>query len=250
MTEAQEKARYTKTLNIMKEMEKELEVLASTIKEIEKTTSSVALQVAKFEGKSQIIEKEVELESVFHGRTTTRELARRALVQSTAEANWKSLEEHPTILNIYQSIKDRRNEQEQRIEQILNRFESALTTSEMVACIKDTPIIREINNELSNLWNRVEGNTTSQSNDRSHANKQDLKIRDKIADIQTAMDALEFIQSETILTMDSALMFEIGAWARSGYSAVADGLREILKKPKEEPKEDGKVQDTLQKSEG
>jgi len=238
LTEAQEKARYAKTLDIMKEMEKELEVLAITIKEIEKSTSSVALKVANFEGKSQIIEKEVELESVFHGRTTTRELARRALVQSTAEANWKSLEEHPTILNIYQAIKDRRNEQEQRIEEILVRFEGIPTANEFLETLTGSEVITEICSDIVDIGTQLSLINTTQDNDRTHANQHDMKQRDKMATMETAINLIDFLQSETIISYDGAFIFLMGALAEMGKGQVEEGLRFMLKKPKEEPKDE------------
>lgn len=222
----------------IKQVLDEFEVQANTITELDKQVSNLSLQVAKYEGRAQVLDKEVESDSYFHSRTTTRELARRALAQSTVEANWEGLEKHPTILNLYQAIKDRRNEQEQRIELVLQRFEGQPTGNEFITWLEKSTALGDIKNEISNLWSRVEQNTTSQGNDRSQANKQDLKQRDKMSDLETAIDALEFLGSEREITYGSVFMFLIGVFAEMGKGQVEEGLRFMLKKPKEKPEKD------------
>ena len=234
------------------DMKKEFEVQQTSIDVLSKEVRRLALQVAKYEGKSQLIAKEVELDSHFHSRTTTRELARQAIIQSTAEANWLGLEKHPVVMNLYKAIKDRRNEQEQRIEKNLFRFENQPTYNEFIESMKGSSAFMDMNNEISNLWSRVESNTTSQGNDRTHANKQDLKQRDKMATMETAIHMLDFVMGETFDSHNSAFIFLMGAFAEMGKGEIEKGLRFMLRdrKPKVEKDDGKKITETPESSEG
>jgi len=238
LTEEQEQSNIQKASDERNQMKKEFEVMNCSLKEMSDTIEYLGARLEKYEGTTKLLEKEVELESYFCSRTTTRELARRALVQSTAEANWKSLEEHPTILNIYQATKDRRNEQEQRIEGILQRFENIPTANEFLESLRTSDTIRDIKKELADFERTQEATIRTVRTDRVHANKHDIEQRDKIADIQTAMDTLEFLQSENMENINGAMIFLMGAFSEMGCTEVVNGLKFMLKKPYVEPEKD------------
>jgi len=184
----------------------------------------------------------------YHG-FTTRELAQRAFNQSTVQANWEGLENHPVIKNLFQEITDRRDEQEKRIENVLYRFEDTPTPREFIDKLGNSQIIREINNSIKKLGEDIEFLNITQNNDRAYTNKHDLFQRDRISDMEMATHALDFVLRERSETMDSAFLFLIGAFSVMGYELVAEGLRTIIKKPKEELTDNGTVQDSIPESE-
>ena len=233
-----EKALY----DSLEQMKEEFKVVKNTLDIEQEVNKSNHESIKKLKDQVQSLQKDLELERPRYGGDPTRKLARDAFNQSTTEANWASLENHPVIKNLYEAIKDSRKDLGRSIEYNATRIDKAQPANEVFAALRTQKVILEINQALQQRHSDIESLRNEVSIDRKNANNQDHKLIDRIADIQTAQNALEFIQSEKILTYDAAFIFLMGAWAKSGFEPVAEGLRIMLKKPKEGTKKDGKTQ--------
>jgi len=232
------------------DIKKEFEVLENTIK-MQKGELDTQLKLLKLLTNAvNRIQTDLNLECERYGGQSTRDMAIEAFNQSTVSANWEGLSKHPVIKAIHEALENRASVEGQRADDILRKFENQPTYDEFMEHLKGSWFFKELKEEMVK-FERIQDSTISTvRNDRAHANSHDLKQRDKIADIQTAMDALEFLHSEYNEMVSGAFIFLMGAFAEMDKGQVEEGLRFMLKKPKEEPKDNGKVQDTLQKSEG
>jgi len=223
-------------------MEKEFEVLGNAYKMQEKALTKLQAENKTHAGVIKRMKLDLEIRSNTEYRNkTTRQLAQEAFNQSTVTAHFEGLGKHPVIEDIFEQIKTRSSTEGRRADDVLRKLENQMSVEEFWDQLSKSSEVRDIQEEISNLWNRVEGNTTSQCNDRIQANKQDLKQRDKMATMETAIDLIDFLQSELVISYDGAFIFLMGALAEMGKGQVEEGLRFMLRdrKPKVE-KIDGK----------
>jgi len=237
LTEENKQETYAKLLDSVKDVEKENEILHGKLLVQEKTLNNQSELITKLRKMQKRICDDLELSPSTYRNETTRSVAFDAFNQSTVEAHFAGLGEHPIIKNIYLGIEAKSNEQEKRAEDILKRFENQPNAREFIEQLKNSWFYTEFKEEMTTLDNTIKYYRKELTNATVHGNQQDLKIRDQIADIDHAMNALEFLGSEREIKYNSAFMFLIGAWARSGYEPVAEGLRFMLDKPKEPTKE-------------
>lgn len=222
----------------IEQMKEEFKVVGNSLKLEKEMTAKLRETVKQSEIRIKAIREDLEMSTHMYGRESTRKIARDAFNQSTAKANWASLEDHPVVKNLYLAIRDSRKDLGRSIQENALRLDQAQPANEVIKALENTAIIKNVIGRLDDFDGHLQILRDDTENSFTRANKHDMKLRDKLADLETAQDALEFIQSETILTQDSANMFMMGAWARSGHEKVAEGIREILKKPKEEKKQD------------
>ena len=251
MTEEQEKERYAKTLDIMHEMEKEFEVLGNAYKMQEQ-----ALEKLKAEYKTQAeliqrMKKDLGL-STHHAyrNKTTRELAQEAFNQSTVTANWAGLGAHPVIVDVYEAIKIRSSNEGRRADDVLRKLENQMSVEEFFEQLSESSEVLEIKEEISELDKSYDNLADVQKVDRHNIYEKIHLQRDTIADIQTANDMKDYLQSEMIIAYDGAFIFLMGALAEMGKGEIENGLRFMLRKPKVENDDGKKTTETPESSQG
>ena len=233
VTEYDKKLDWKHIQEEMSEMRKEFEVLGNAYKMQESALEKLQAESETQSGLIQRLKNDLQLKKHHSYRNkTTRQLAQEAFNQSTVKANWEGLGKHPVIESIYEDIKNRSTDEGRRADDIIRRFENMPDWQEIMKEIGE-------HSEIKNLWSRVKDSDSDiaelkdvQKVDRHNIYAKFGTQRDKNSDIETALEALEFLGSEREIKYDTAFMFLMGAWAQSGYEPVANGLREILKKPK------------------
>ena len=215
------------------QIREEVKVMASALDREKDINKSNTESIKKLTNTIQALQIDLELLSPRYGGESTRKLARDAFNQSTAEANWKSLETHPVIENLYKAIKDSRKDLGRSIQTNAMRLDNERPANEVFQELRNTDVITTIMSRLADADSFAQTLGNDVDNDRRHGNQQDLKLRDKMADLVTVQNTFEFLLSETNDMFMNGMMFAIGAFATMGYERVGEGIREILKKPKE-----------------
>lgn len=223
----------------IKTLQKEFEVLGTAYTMQEKALTKLKAEHETQAGLIKRILQDLELSKHSSYRNkTTRQLAHEAYKQSTVSANWEGLKEHPEILALYEEIKIRSSNEGRRADDVLRKLENQMSVEEFFDQLSKSAEILEIQEGMRAFDSSLGDLRITQTYDRTHANQQDLKQRDKMATMETAIDLIDFLQSEMVISYDGAFIFLMGALAEMGKGQVEEGLRFMLKKPKEPAKED------------
>ena len=239
VTEYDKKLDWKHIQEEMSEMKKEFEVLGNAYKMQESALEKLQAESETQSGLIQRLKNDLQLKKHHSYRNkTTRQLAQEAFNQSTVKANWEGLGKHPVIENIYADIKNRSTDEGRRADDIIRRFENMPDWQEIMKEIGE-------HSEIKNLWSRVKDSDSDiaelkdvQKVDRHNIYAKFGTQRDKNSDIETGLQTLEFLQSETGETMTSGFLFLIGAFATMKYQPTADGLTQILNHRKENLKDE------------
>jgi hypothetical protein len=227
------------------DMKKEFEVLENVIKVQGRVIENQETTIANLVKSVKRIQQDLNLGRERYGGTNTRDMAISAFNQSTVKANWEGLSKHPVIENIYKALKTRASDEGRRADDIIRKFEYMPDFHEIMKQVGK-------HSEIGNLWSRVESIDSGiaelkdvQKVDRHNIYAKLATQRDKMADIETAINMIDFVMGDTFDSHNSAFIFLMGAFAELGKGRVEEGLRFMLKKPKE-PKDHETTDETSQ----
>jgi len=220
----------------IEQIREEFKVMANALDLEKEQNKSNKESIKQLKDQVQSLQKDLELERPRYDGDSTRKLARDAFNQSTVSANWEGLENHHVIENLYKAIKDSRKNLGRSIQNNARRLDRAKPANEVFEELRNTDVITTIMARLADCDAFAQTLGNDVNNDRHQGNQQDLKLRDTLADHKTAINLLDFMLGESVEMFESAFLFSIGAFATMGYEKVGDGLREIIKKPKEKKK--------------
>jgi len=244
LTTGKELIDYKILMDSVKDVEKENEILHGKLSVQEKALNNQHEMITKLQKMQKRISDDLELSPTSYRNTTTRSLAEDAFEQSTVKANWEGLGKHPVIEDIYKEINNRSSTEGRRADDVLRKLETQMSVEDFFDQLSKSSEVLEIKEALHVFDSSLGDLRITLNSDRTHANEHDLEQREKIADMQTAIDLIDFLQSELVISYDGAFIFLMGALAEMGKGQVEEGLRFMLRKPKVEKIDGEKITET------
>lgn len=229
----------TELIDVIESLEQEFTILQNKINLLQESIKTQTANIDKLYSRTERIETDLEIRSRPKHDTKTRQLSRDAFNQSTVQANWEGLKDHPEITALKKLITDKKAELQQQINRMSYRLDNERPANEVFEELAKHPIIIGIKSDIKRNQEEIGELDRTIDAKAAQINRHDLKLRDTLSDIQQVQNIFEFELSEMKDMFMNGFLFAIGAFATLGYDRVSEGLQTIIKpsrevKPKDE----------------
>ncbi|GAG07463.1 unnamed protein product, partial [marine sediment metagenome] len=171
-------------------------------------------------------------------RNPTRQIATLALEQSTVEAHWDRLADHPVIKNVYATLKDRQIETAKLDRELEYRFKHLPTLDYICHEIVGQQFFLDLYTRLERIENLALVRAKSVGDNLVAFNQYELEQRDTIADLQTANELLLVLLEEQQARHNNLVHFLKGVFGKMGHTPIAKAIVDYSSITKEEEEED------------